>query len=90
MLNFRPFNTERMLTATSSGVPISDGKLRKRSAHLNHFQVTGLVEMAGPVLDEAGQMFGSLIILEVVGIQAARDWAAADVGTALDPGNIAA
>ena len=49
-----------------------------RAAHLSHIQTTGVVEMAGPFLDEAGEMCGSLIILEVVDMQAARDWAAAD------------
>jgi uncharacterized protein len=34
--------------------------------------------MAGPFLDEGGQMTGSLIVLEVEGLAAAKDWAAAD------------
>ena len=34
--------------------------------------------MAGPFLDEADQMCGSLIILQVNDLQAAKDWAAAD------------
>ena len=49
-----------------------------RSAHLGHIQASGVVEMAGPFLDEAGEMCGSLIILEVADLPAARDWAAAD------------
>ena len=53
-------------------------RLDNRAAHLSHIQVTGVVEMAGPFLDEAGQMCGSLIILEVADLQAAREWAAGD------------
>jgi uncharacterized protein len=34
--------------------------------------------MAGPLLDAAGEMCGSLIILEVTSLDEARDWAAAD------------
>ena len=34
--------------------------------------------MAGPFLDPAGQMTGSLIILSVDSLQAAQDWAASD------------
>lgn len=49
-----------------------------REAHLGHIATTGVVEMAGPFLNEAGQMCGSLIVLEVADVQAARDWAAAD------------
>jgi len=34
--------------------------------------------MAGPLLNEMGGMIGSLIILEVPDLQAARAWAEAD------------
>ena len=53
-------------------------RLDNRAAHLAHIQATGVVEMAGPFLDPQGQMTGSLIVLEVDGIKAAQDWAAAD------------
>ena len=49
-----------------------------REAHLAHIRETGVVEMAGPYLSEAGEMAGSLVVLEVSDLQAARDWAAAD------------
>ena len=49
-----------------------------REAHLAHIRETGVVEMAGPFLSEAGEMAGSLVVLEVSDLQAARDWAAAD------------
>ena len=49
-----------------------------RAAHLDYVKATGVVEMAGPFLDDAGNMTGSLIILDVADVQAARDWAAGD------------
>ena len=53
-------------------------RVANRSAHLAHIETSGVVEMAGPLLNEADQMCGSLIILEVADLQAAKDWAAAD------------
>jgi uncharacterized protein YciI len=49
-----------------------------RQAHLDYIATTGLVEMAGPLLDSDGGMCGSLVILNVASMQAARDWAEAD------------
>lgn len=49
-----------------------------RAAHLAHIEATGVVEMAGPFLDIDGNMAGSLVILQVESLQAARDWAAGD------------
>jgi hypothetical protein len=49
-----------------------------RQAHLDYIAVTGVVEMAGPLLDDAGQMCGSLIVLDVADMATARDWAAGD------------
>lgn len=49
-----------------------------RQAHLDYIAATGLVEMAGPLLDSDGGMCGSLVILNVDSMQAARDWAEAD------------
>ncbi len=48
-----------------------------RAAHLAYIEATGVVEMAGPFL-EGGAMCGSLVVLEVESIEAARDWAAQD------------
>jgi uncharacterized protein YciI len=53
-------------------------RLDNRAAHLDHIRDSGVVEMAGPFLDEAGQMTGSLVILSVDSLQQAQDWAAAD------------
>lgn len=49
-----------------------------REAHLAYVRETGVVELGGPFLDEAGEMAGSLLILEVADIEAAREWAAKD------------
>ncbi|WP_149141732.1 YciI family protein [Gemmobacter caeruleus] len=49
-----------------------------RPAHLEHIRSTGVVEMAGPFLSEAGEMCGSLVILEVETLAQAQDWAAND------------
>ena len=46
-----------------------------REAHLAYIAETGVVEMAGPVLDDAGEMCGSLIVLEVDDLAAAQSWA---------------
>ena len=53
-------------------------RMDTRAAHLDYIQTTGVVEMAGPLLDEAGQMCGSLIILDVPDMTAAQDWAEND------------
>lgn len=53
-------------------------RLDNRTAHLEHINASGIVEMAGPFLNEAGEMTGSLVVLEVDSLKAAQDWAAAD------------
>lgn len=50
-------------------------RMDNREAHLAYIADTGVVEMAGPVLDDDGQMCGSLIILEVDDLAAAQAWA---------------
>lgn len=49
-----------------------------RAAHLAHIEASGLVEMAGPFLNAAGEMCGSLVILSVDRMEQAQDWAAND------------
>lgn len=49
-----------------------------RQAHLDYIAETGKVAMAGPLLDEAGEMAGSLILLEVADLAEAQVWAAND------------
>ena len=53
-------------------------RLENRAAHLEHIKASGVVEMAGPFLNEAGEMCGSLVVLEVETLDQARDWAAND------------
>ncbi len=50
-------------------------RMDNREAHLAYIADTGVVEMAGPMLDDDGQMCGSLIVLEVDDMAAAQDWA---------------
>jgi len=50
-------------------------RVDNREAHLAYIAETGVVEMAGPVLDDEGQMCGSLIVLEVDDLSAAQGWA---------------
>lgn len=49
-----------------------------REAHLEHIRASGVVEMAGPFLNDAGDMSGSLVILDVASKAEAEAWAAAD------------
>ena len=49
-----------------------------RDAHLAYIKETGIVEMAGPLLDDAGQMCGSLIVLNTETREEAEAWAAGD------------
>jgi uncharacterized protein YciI len=53
-------------------------RVENRPAHLEHLQSTGVVEQAGPFIDAAGQMCGSLIVLTVDSKAEAEAWAAAD------------
>ncbi|WP_299349223.1 YciI family protein [uncultured Shimia sp.] len=48
-----------------------------RDAHVAYLKATDAVEMAGPFLDENGEMCGSLIILNM-DMEGAKDWAAND------------
>lgn len=49
-----------------------------REAHLAYAGETGVVTLAGPLLDEAGDMIGSLIVLDVETRAEAEAFAAAD------------
>ena len=49
-----------------------------REAHLAYIEQTGCVAQAGPLLNDAGDMAGSLIILDVDGMDAAQAWADGD------------
>lgn len=49
-------------------------RLDNRAAHLAYIEETGVVAQAGPLLD-GDAMIGSLIILKVEDLAAARGWA---------------
>lgn len=53
-------------------------RVENRAAHLEHIQTSGVVEQAGPFIDAAGQMCGSLVILNVETRAEADAWVAAD------------
>lgn len=55
-----------------------DIRKANRDAHLGYIEETGLVLMAGPFLDDNGEMRGSLVILSVTDRSAAEAWAADD------------
>ena len=53
-------------------------RLDTRAAHLAYIEETGIVRLAGPLLDSAGGMAGSLIILEAPDLASAKAWSAGD------------
>lgn len=53
-------------------------RLDNREAHIAYLKSTGVVSQAGPLLDDDGGMIGSLVILDVEDMQAAKDWAEND------------
>ena len=53
-------------------------RLDNRAAHLAYIEKTNVVQMAGPFLDDAGDMCGSLIVLDVDDMPAAQAWAEND------------
>ena len=55
-------------------------RLDTREAHLGFIRDSGIVRMAGPLIQD-GEMRGSLLILEADDLTAAQDWAA-DTGAA--------
>jgi uncharacterized protein YciI len=52
-----------------------DIRKANRESHLAYIDATGVVNQAGPLLDDAEQMMGSLVILDVADMAAAQDWA---------------
>ncbi len=50
-------------------------RLDTRDAHVAYLKQTGVVSQAGPLLDDAGEMCGSLVILDLPDLSAARAWA---------------
>ncbi|WP_377510100.1 YciI family protein [Octadecabacter sp. R77987] len=52
-----------------------DVRKANRDAHLAYIASTGVIEMAGPFVDEDGVMSGSLIVMDVDDRNAAQAWA---------------
>lgn len=55
-----------------------DIRMANRPAHIDYLKSTDLVAQAGPLLNDAGEMQGSLIILDVPDLAAAQSWADGD------------
>lgn len=55
-----------------------DVRKANRDAHVAYLKSSDAVVQAGPFLDDAGEMCGSLIILDVADMAGANAWAAAD------------
>ena len=53
-------------------------RLDTRDAHVAYLKETGVVSQAGPLLDDDGQMCGSLVILDVPDMATAQAWANGD------------
>jgi uncharacterized protein YciI len=53
-------------------------RLETRPDHVNYLKTCGVVEQAGALLNEAGDMYGSLVIIDVEDKAAAQEWAAND------------
>ena len=49
-----------------------------RPAHVEYLKSGTAVQQAGPLLDDAGEMCGSLIILDVPDMEAAQSWVDGD------------
>ncbi len=52
-------------------------RMTTREAHLAYINDTGIVVMAGPLIEQ-GEMRGSLVILDTADLAAAEQWAAND------------
>jgi hypothetical protein len=55
-----------------------DTRKANREAHLAYLRDTGCVAQAGPFLNAAGEMCGSLVVLDLAGRAEAEAWAAGD------------
>ncbi|EAQ46240.1 YCII-related domain protein [Roseobacter sp. MED193] len=53
-------------------------RVDNRAAHLAYIEETGVVAQAGPLLDQDGEMAGSLVILDIEDMAAGEAWAAGD------------
>jgi uncharacterized protein YciI len=55
-----------------------DARMAAREAHLAYVRGTGRVKLAGPFLDDAGSMAGSMLIIEAEDLARAKAFSDAD------------
>lgn len=69
-----------MLIALIARDKVGALEIRKanRDAHLAYIADTGVVFQAGPLLNDQGEMCGSLVILDVEDMAAAQEWVDGD------------
>jgi len=53
-------------------------RMENRAAHVEYLKSTDHVHLAGPLIDADGGMCGSMIVLDVPDMAAAKAWAADD------------
>lgn len=53
-------------------------RMENRPAHVDYLKASSAVQQAGPLLDDQGNMCGSLIVLDVANMADAEAWAAGD------------
>jgi hypothetical protein len=53
-------------------------RMQTRAAHFEYAKATGMIKLGGPFLDAAGEMAGSMIVIEAADLAAAKAWAASD------------
>lgn len=53
-------------------------RIDNRAAHLAYIADTGIVDLAGPLLNSSGQMNGSMLVLNVEDMAQAQAWADGD------------
>jgi uncharacterized protein YciI len=58
-----------------------DIRTANRPAHVEHLKASTCVELAGPFLDAAGQMCGSMLVLSVDSLAEAQAWVDEDAYT---------
>ena len=66
-----------LLTATDTPNAL-ETRVATRQAHVDYIRGSGLVKIGGPLLDAAGEMAGSMLLIETEDLAAAEAFAAAD------------
>ena len=66
-----------LLTATDKPNAL-ETRVATRQAHVDYIRGSGLVKIGGPLLDAAGEMAGSMLLIETEDLAAAEAFAAAD------------